>query len=84
MMALGKPLLTWLTLTPRGKGFLMAFPAYEVRNSTPSDLCHSPADLKFLPKSFVLEASSYLHFMNIGRCKGDEWGTYPCLHWLAC
>ncbi|CAI8608431.1 unnamed protein product [Vicia faba] len=29
IMALGKPMLTWLTLTPRGKGFFMAFPAYE-------------------------------------------------------
>ncbi|CAI8607151.1 unnamed protein product [Vicia faba] len=32
IMALGKPMLTWLTLTPRGKGFFMAFPAYEVLN----------------------------------------------------
>ena len=32
MMAFGKPMLTWLTLRPRGKGFLMAFPAYEVMN----------------------------------------------------
>ncbi|GLT89890.1 hypothetical protein SLE2022_078510 [Rubroshorea leprosula] len=76
MMALGKPLLTWMMLTPRGKGFLMGGLRGSELNSP--NLCHSSTDLKSHACFFHKVIKSVFHKVNSTnkRARVDELGEW--------